>query len=255
MNHLQSFFGELVGTFILVFIGCSAVALSVLSTELPTLLHVAIVWGLGVAAAIYAVRKYCPAHLNPAVSVAFFLNKSISGQTLLRFILGQLIGAIIAGMGVYFIFNETIIEFETKHQLIRGTEASHQTAKIFGEFFPNPGSGLESVSLITAMLSEAAGTFGLMLVIFLIGNTQRKINQVAPLMIGLTITILILIIAPYTQGGFNPARDFGPRLVAYFGGWSNAAFPTIPLSFLTVYILSPILGSMAAYFIFKQLVK
>ncbi len=255
MKSIQAYIGELIGTFILVFIGCSSVAMSVLSLALPSLLHVAIVWGLGVAAAIYAVRKYCPAHLNPAVSLALFLNKNISIKTLLWFMIVQFIGAMLAGLLVYAIFNGYIFEFEASYQIIRGTLPSQQTAKIFGEFFPNPGSEVRKVSHITAMFAEGAGTFGLMIIIFLVGNTQRKVDKIAPLIIGLTVTILILLIAPYTQGGFNPARDFGPRLVAYFKGWGSAAFPSIPFSFLTVYILSPLFGAAISYLVFRLLKK
>ena len=251
MKSTHPFIGELIGTFILVFIGCSTVALSVLSIAFPTLFQVAIVWGAGVAIAIYSTRKYCPAHLNPAVSLALFLDKKIDFKTLMGFIAVQLMGAILAGIGVYLIFNNGIINYELAHEIIRGSTDSQQSAKMFGEFFPNSGSNIKEVSLTTAILAEGIGTFILMMVIFIEGNTARRTDAVAPIIIGATITILIIFIAPYTQGGFNPARDFGPRLVAYFGGWESAAFPTIPYSFFTVYILGPCLGAITAFLLFK----
>ena len=72
---IKKSFGELLGTFILVFIGCSSVAISTLGLALTSLLEVALVWGGGVTLAIYSVRKICPAHLNPAVSLAEFMEK------------------------------------------------------------------------------------------------------------------------------------------------------------------------------------
>ena len=57
--------------------------------------------------------------------------------------------------------------------------------------------------------------------------------------------------APFTQAGLNPARDFGPRMVAYLAGWGNAAFPKIDYSFFTVYILSPLMAGILAAFSHK----
>lgn len=247
--------GELLGTFILVFIGCSTVALSVLGIAFPTLLQVAIVWGVGVALAIYTVRTFCPAHLNPAVSLAFFLDKKINLSTLLSFVLFQLIGAFLAGGLVLLLFNSSILQFEEANSIVRGTDASRLSAKIFGEFFPNPGSSITEVPSSTAMFAEGLGTFILMLTIFFIVNTQRKIEVIAPLLIGLTVTIIILLFAPYTQGGFNPARDFGPRLIAYLGGWGQASFPSVPYGFLTVYVLAPMIGGITAKGVFQVLSK
>jgi glycerol uptake facilitator protein len=66
-----------------------------------------------------------------------------------------------------------------------------------------------------------------------------------PLFIGLTISMLISVIAPLTQAGFNPARDFGPRLFAFFAGWGKEAIPgPNGIGFLTVYILAPCCGSL-----------
>lgn len=79
-----------------------------------------------------------------------------------------------------------------------------------------------------AMGAEAFGTFLLMLMIFCLTegcNLGRPDNNLAPVFIGLTITSIICLIGPLTQAGLNPARDFGPRLVAWIFGWGDAAFP------------------------------
>ena len=73
-------------------------------------------------------------------------------------------------------------------------------------------------------------------------------SQYTPLLIGMTVGGLICLLAPISQGGFNPARDFGPRLFSYFAGWGDAAFPTPSFSFLTVYILGPIGGGILALY-------
>ena len=78
MNSIKDYFGAFVGTFILVFIGCGAVGVTILYGWLSSLIEVALVWGIGVALAIYISRRISFAHLNPAVSVAMALAGRIS---------------------------------------------------------------------------------------------------------------------------------------------------------------------------------
>jgi glycerol uptake facilitator protein len=246
--------GELVGTFILVFIGCSSVAISTLGLGLSSLLEVALVWGTGVTLAIYSVRKICPAHFNPAVSLAEFMDKKITTSTLFSFVLFQLLGAFLAGCLVFLIFNNQLRAFEELIGITRGKPDSQLTARMFGEFFLIESNRSELTTILVSMFNEAKGTFILVFVILILGNTERKIGILAPIIIGITVTLLILWIASITQGGFNPARDFGPRLVAYFGGWKQAAFPQISYGFFTVYILAPLIGGIFAtltYWIYK----
>ena len=89
MSSLKEYFGEFLGTLLLVFFGCGAVAIAVLFETL-NLLGVAIAFGLGVSLAIFAVRNICPAHLNPAVSIGMFLSKRLSIQKLPFYIVAQL---------------------------------------------------------------------------------------------------------------------------------------------------------------------
>ena len=74
--------------------------------------------------------------------------------------------------------------------------------------------------------------------------------------IGLTVAALICIIAPLTQACFNPARDFGPRLFAYFAGWGSIALPgPRGAAFLTVYILSPTAGAIIGVGLYQLVLK
>jgi glycerol uptake facilitator protein len=73
--------------------------------------------------------------------------------------------------------------------------------------------------------------------------------------IGLTVTSIIGLIAPLTQAGLNPARDFGPRLIAWIFGWGSAAFPDQSGGFFFVYILAPIIGGMLASLFFVYLIE
>ena len=83
-----------------------------------------------------------------------------------------------------------------------------------------------------------------MLVIFSLTDRRRAVvpaGNLTPLLIGLTVAALISVFAPLTQGGWNPARDFGPRIVAWLAGWDSIAIPG-PSSGFWVYIVGPLVG-------------
>lgn len=246
MGVFKEYIGELIGTFILVFIGCGSVAVAVLFGTLGSLLEVAIVFGSGVTIAILAVKSICPAHLNPAVSIAMYVYGVLGLRKLVFYIVSQILGGVLGGLALMLILNGSIARYEKEQDILRGSLDSYQSAQMFGEFFPNPGYEDElSVSVHEAFLVEALGAFVLVVVIFMLARIN-VLTFFNPFLIGLTVTILIVILAPYTQGGFNPARDFGPRIVAYYSGWGDAAMPQIPYSFLTVYILGPVMGGVVA---------
>lgn len=241
---IRIFSGELLGTFLLVLIGCGSVCLAAYSGVLTELWQVAVVWGTGVSLAIYASKAFCPAHLNPAVSLAMYFRKKIRLDQLFYFFLAQLVGAILAAVTLLILFESEIVAFELNNGIIRGAADSYRSAVAFGEFYPNPSfESLLTVTQWEAILYEAGATFILVKMIFLVTSMPAKFDLIVPLLIGLTVTLLILLVAPYTQAGMNPARDLGPRIVAYFGGWGRAALPSEMVGAVSVYVFGPMLGA------------
>jgi len=260
LNHLNSFIGELIGTFVLTFFGCSAVATSVLFPAHVGLLQVAAVWGIGVTLAIYATRHLSCAHLNPAISLAMVIGGRMKAGKLPVYWTAQLIGAFLAGLVILGVFSMSIANFETTHHIIRGTTDSVKTAMMFGEYFPNPSfpAALSDVSLVRGFFVEAVGTFLLASIIFLLTedcNVGRPSSDIAPIFVGLTVMVIICILAPLTQAGLNPARDFGPRLVAYFAGWREIAIPGPRGGFFTVYIMGPLVGGSVSAILFSIVLR
>lgn len=257
MKYKREFIGEFLGTFLLVLFGCGSVTVSVLFNAHVGLLQIGLVWGIGVSLAIYATRHLSCAHLNPAVTLAMVSSKRMSLKKLPAYITAQFLGAFLAGLTLYLLFNPSIMEFENTNHIIRGTVDSVQTAKMFGEFYQLPGS-MAIVSMPLAMVAEAFGTFLLVLMIFSLTegcNLGRPDNNLTPIFIGLTVTSAICLIAPLTQAGFNPARDFGPRLVSWIFGWRAAALPDQSGGFFFVYMLSPVIGGQAAGLLFTHVLE
>ena len=221
------------------------------------LLQVAIIWGLGVTMAIYATRHLSCAHFNPAVSLAMVVGGRMSAGKLLVYWPAQFAGAFAAALVLYAVFSSSISQYEAAHGIVRGAQESIKTAMIFGEYYPNPGAAGAIVSTMGACAAEAVGTCILVFLIFSLTegcNVGRPDDNMAPFFIGMTVTLIICIIAPLTQAGLNPARDLSPRLFALLAGWGEAAFPDKHFGFLTVYALSPCIGASAAAVLFTRVI-
>jgi glycerol uptake facilitator protein len=253
----REFIGEALGTFLLVLFGCGSVAVSVLFGAHQGLMPVALAWGIGVMLAIYLTRHLSCAHLNPAVSLAMVVSGRMPIRKLPVYVIAQFAGAVLAGLTLYALFAPSIAAYEAAHQIVRGTPESVQTARMFGEYYSSPG-GPATVSLPLAMGAEALGTFLLVLMIFALTegcNVGRPNDALAPVFIGLTVTSIICLIAPLTQAGLNPARDLGPRMVAWLLGWGQAAFPDRVGGFFHVYVLAPLAGGVLAAQFFVRILE
>jgi len=258
-EFISSFLGDLIGTLILVFFGCGSIAVIILFSSHSGLFQIAAIWGVSVALAIYATRHISCAHLNPAVSIAMVVSNRMTARKLPSYLLGQFTGAFLSAAMLYLLFSSSIAQYENINGILRGGVDSIKTAMMFGEFYPNPGLGYEvPVSTMNAFLAEMVGTFALVFLIFSLTdgcNVGRPNDSLSPLFVGLSITIIISVIAPLTQAGLNPARDLSPRIFAYLAGWKEAAFPDSQWGFFTVYVLGPVVGGILAALLFEKIVK
>ena len=123
---------------------------------------------------------------------------------------------------------------------------------VFGEFYPNPGGApLQETHRIRvpsrlAFLGEFVGTAILTIVVFSFvsreGSGRSELHP--PLVVGGTLTVLICVFSPLTMAGFNPARDFAPRLFSSLAGWGEVPFVVNGSGWLLVYIIAPCLGAL-----------
>jgi glycerol uptake facilitator protein len=254
--------GEILGTFLLVFFGCGSVAASVLTGAQAGIFQVAIIWGLGIATAIYLTASLSGAHLNPAVTLSMAVWKQFPKRRILPYMVCQLLGAMLAAGVLHLIFADALSVFEQKNGIIRGRPGSEASAMIYGEYFPNPGGNPLSRSPATAtparaFFAEMVGTAILLLVIFAVTdehNTARP-HVLTAATIGLTITMLISLLGPITMACFNPARDFGPRLFSALAGWGTVPFTANGWGWLAVYIIAPLLGGWLGGAVYTLLLK
>lgn len=272
--NIRILLAEALGTFILVLFGCGAVHSAVLTGAQSGLWQVAIVWGLAVMFAIYVVGAASGAHINPAITIAFAVWGRFSWSKVIPYIMAQVAGAMLAAASLLFIYGPNLTAKERENGVTRGAPGSIVTAMCYGEYYPNPAGMPRSgptwsdsewyeyqrrVPFGQAFVAEVLCTAMLALVVFAVTdpkNAGAAPNYLVPLIVGLTVAALISIIAPLTQACLNPARDFGPRLVAYLAGWGEAAIPgPNGHGVLTVYVLAPILGAILGGGLYDWLLK
>ena len=257
MSKKQIFIGEFIGTFMLLLFGCGTVAVTVLFGSLVGQFQIAVCWGITITLSIYMTRHICNAHFNPAVTIAMAVSGRLKVKEVPVYLIAQFLGAFAGALVVYILFSPSIAAFESANGIVRGTFESVATAKMFGEYYVQPGS-TAVVSMGLACLAELVGTFILIFAIFSLTegcNVGRPDSNLGPVYIGLTVSIIQCLVAPLTQAGLNPARDFSPRLVALIFGWGAWSFPDAVGGAVWVYILAPIAGGLLAALVFTKIVQ
>lgn len=248
---IQGFTGEVIGTFLMCFLGIGSVATATLFQAHTGAFQVGIVWGLAIAIAIYATRNLSCAHFNPAVTFAMCISKRCSWKNFPVYILGQFVGAILSASALWVFFADSVKKSLDASNLTM--DVATPASSIWIEVFPNTANGV--ISMPVAAFAEALGVFILVMIIFSMTegcNIGRPSDDLFPLFIGLTVAALICTIGPMTDAGLNPARDFGPRIVAYFVGWKNIAFT---MDAFIVYVLAPLIGAGLAAIFFTKVIE
>lgn len=257
------FVGEFFGTFLLVFFGCGSVCAAVLTGAQVGVFQVAIVWGLGIATAIYLTGSLSGGHLNPAVTLAMGVWGNFPGRRIAPFILTQMLGAFVAAAVLHLVFGNALKAYEAAQGIERGAPGSEATAMVYSEYFPNPG-GKPLTEQTRARMSgpaafgaEVIGTAILLLVIFCVTDPRNPSHPqvLTAATIGLTVTLLISLLGPLTMACFNPARDLGPRIFSALAGWGTLPFKVNGSGWLTVYVIAPVLGGQLGAGLYRFVFK
>ncbi|MEE1130467.1 MAG: MIP family channel protein [Caryophanon sp.] len=213
---MNKMIAEIIGTFVLVLFGTGTAVLGG-GIEGVGILGISMAFGLSIVAMAYCIGTVSGCHVNPAVSIAMFVNKRINATELGLYIVGQLIGAVLASLTLYYFL----------------VQSSLPTTNFGQNSFGALGMG-------GAFVVELILTFVFVLVIIVVTGKQGNAS-LAGLVIGLTLVLIHLLGIPLTGTSVNPARSFGPALFA--GGEA--------LTQLWVFIVAPIVGGILAAIVGK----
>ncbi|WP_445611348.1 MIP/aquaporin family protein [Hafnia alvei] len=242
---------EFLGTALLIFFGCGCVAALKLAGASFGQWEISVIWGLGVAMAIYLTAAISGAHLNPAVTIALWLFACFDKRKVVPYIIAQIAGAFCAAALVYGLYHNLFVDFEQANHIVRGSVASLDQAGVFSTY-PNP-----HISVGQAFLVETVITAILMCLILALTDDGNGIQRgpLAPLLIGILIAVIGASMGPLTGFALNPARDFGPKIFAYVAGWGEVAFTGArDIPYFLVPIFGPIVGACIGAFGYRSLI-
>jgi glycerol uptake facilitator protein len=229
--------GELVseglGTFILIAFGDGVVAMAVAALNQSgrgslifaasgDWLIIGFGWGLAVAFAVYVAGGVSGAHINPAVTVAFAARRGFPWRKVPSYIAAQVVGAFLGALLVYIVYKAAIDSYERANHITRGDLNSIPTYSIFATF-PAKYFG----TWVGPFIDQVVGTAFLLAFVFAIVDefNQPPRANLAPLAIGAVVVAIGLSFGANAGYAINPARDLGPRLLAWVAGWGKVAMP------------------------------
>jgi glycerol uptake facilitator protein len=252
------FLSEYLGTFTLIAFGDGVVAMAVAALNqsgraetnhtifLATGDWLLITWGwcMAVVLGIYVAGGISGAHINPAVTLSLAVKRGFPWTKVPHYIFAQVAGAFTAAALVYLNYKDAIKGYEHATGAVRGEASSTASFSIFATF-PAPYFH----NWVGPFIDELIGTallVGIVLAVIDELNLAPKSN-LAPWIIGLIVAAVGMSYGANSGYAINPARDFGPRLFAYFAGWDGVALPGNYANMGTYWwipIVAPIVGGV-----------
>jgi len=219
---------ELVGTYVLVFLGTGSVVSMVLffgGVDSAGLLLIGLAFGFAVLVMIYAFGHISGTHINPVVTLALLATGRFPVKDAAAYIVAQLVGAVLASLTIVAIWGVRAIDTGMGSTL--------------------PGDG---VSYGQAIFVEAVTTFFLVLTIWGVAVDGRAPKGFAGLAIGILVAADIIVTGPIAGASMNTARSFGPQVVSSFWGGPGADWAKFP-----IYIIGPLVGAVLAALVYDYL--
>lgn len=204
---VRKFLSEILGTFGLIFAGCGAIVVNDVTGGAIGHLGICTVFGLVVMAMVYSFGDVSGAHINPAVTIAFWISGRFPLKEVGPYILAQIIGSSAACALLWYLFpgESTFL-----------------------------GATLVSGTVMQSFVLEVAITFLLMLIIIMVATGSKEVGTLAGIAIGAAVAVLALVGGPISGASMNPARSLGPALVS-----GN-------LEHIWLYVIAPVIGAALA---------
>jgi glycerol uptake facilitator protein len=273
VGRITGLYGELLaeflGTFVLIAFGDGVVAMAVAAlpgsgrTAGPTVIFQAagdwllITWGwaMAVAFAIWVAGGVSGAHLNPAVTLAFAVRRKFSWAKVLPYMAAQVVGAFVGAALVFLVYHNAIDAFNLAANTPKSGGQALSTFSIFATFPAKYFHG----AIAGPLIDQIVGTAFLLIFVVAVSDIRNSAVQsnLAPLAVGLAVAAIGMSYGANAGYAINPARDFGPRLFAFFAGWGKVALPGTYSSggvafsnYFWIPIVGPLIGGVVGVIIY-----
>jgi len=257
---------EFLGIAILIMLGDGAVAMAVAAlnqsgrgTEIfqasGDWLLITWGWGFAVTFAVYVAGGISGAHINPAVTVSLALRRDFPWAKVPGYIAAQILGAFAGAAVVYAVYKGAIDSYEHANKITRGDPNSVATYSIFATF---PAKYLGN--WVGPFVDQVVGTA--LLVGFIFALTDERNQPVranlAPLVVGFVVVAVGISFGANAGYAINPARDFGPRMLALIAGWGKIAMPGDygnVNTFFWIPIVGPLVGGVVGAYLYDYVIR
>ncbi|MBQ7972491.1 MAG: aquaporin [Lachnospiraceae bacterium] len=228
---MKKIIAEFIGTAVLVILGCGTAMLVGCDAAMGCgYLLTALAFGLVIVGMAYCIGNISGCHINPAVSLGVFINKGMSLKAFCGYVGAQFLGAL-AGAGI-----------------LAAIFGLGSITDLTGGFGSNGLAGVNG-NIFAGLLVEIILTFIFVLTILGVTSKKAKHGSFGGLIIGLTLTLVHIFGIGLTGTSVNPARSFGPAIVAIFTGNFE------PIIYLWIFIVGPFAGAALAAVTYKFLEK
>jgi glycerol uptake facilitator protein len=204
-------------------------------------------WAIAVTMGIYVAGGITGAHINPAVTLAMAVRGDFPWVKVGPYMLAQVAGAFVGAAVVLLVYHDAISSYESANHV------GH--AATFGIFATVPAPYFHG-NWIGPLIDQIVGTA--FLLIFVAALTDRRNlapkSNLTPFMVGLAVAAIGMSYGPNAGYAINPARDFGPRLLAFVAGWGDSALPG-PNAYFWIPIVGPLLGGVLGIFTYDLFIK
>ncbi len=226
---MKKYIAECIGTCVLVFLGCgTAMLVGCDAAAGGGYILTALAFGLVIVGMAYSIGNISGCHINPAVSLGVLLSGGMSKKDFGGYVAAQCVGATIGSAILLAIFSLGGVEDKT------------------GGLGTNGLAGVNG-SIVAGLLVEIILTFIFVLTILGVTDEKAGHGSFAGLVIGFTLTLVHILGIGLTGTSVNPARSFGPALIALFTG------NTAPIAVVWVFIVAPLIGGALAAYTYKAI--
>jgi len=213
-------------------------------------------WAYAVALAVYVAGGVTGAHLNPAVTLGLAVRRRFPWNKVVPYWIAELVGAFFGGLLVYMVYGPAIQAYDLAAKAVPQAGTAIASYSIFATF---PAAYFHGSSL-GPLIDQIVGTAFLLIFVLALTDGRNSVapqGNMGPFMVGIAVAAIGMSYGANAGYAINPARDFGPRMVAWLFGWGKTAFPgtynhagLVFSNYFWIPIVGPLIGGVVGVLLY-----